>query len=630
VVIPYSRPATPAEHASTFARIAQQFGDSLDATCRTPAHLFFFPAVPLGQIDTYLTVSRDGALLDPHPATEASPSAPGVVSAGPIKRLTEADLTDRERSMLDRVRGFKDPDLSRRDFMVCCELITLGATDDETARVLCAAFWRDKLRKNRGYVARTVAKARGEAGTPVAEVLDEVNDKAARFRQESRQIGEGAADDEHPPQFFSLADMLARAVFVSDGSLVVLRDDPRQAWSLSDFQHLTAGSIHRTDKKGRPFFTVTAWLRHPKRVTVHGRTFFAGGRLFCQSPDDVLALNTWREPPRIAPPTDWLQRVRPFLDHVAFLVPEAPELDFLLDWLSHIEQRPGVLPHVHVLMVTPRQGIGRNWLAGVLARVWAGVVALDVDLPALLDGGFNGRLSRKILTVVNEIREGGGAAAYRYADRMKSLFTDSSRHINPKYGREYDEFNAVRWLMFSNHESALPLDRFDRRIYAIRNPDQSRDSRYYEKLYAMAVDRLFIASVREFLRLRDIRSFNPGQIAPLTKTKLKVIEAGMSEADLRMMEVVNEHPADCTTAEFICSQLWANAAVEDFAKLRHVAARAGVVRYPKRVFFRKRQWNVWVLRHSETWLDADVAAVAREVQRGIDLVSERLQNGDAS
>ena len=51
-----------------------------------------------------------------------------------------------------------------------------------------------------------------------------------------------------------------------------------------------------------------------------------------------------------------------------------------------------------------------------------------------------GRLSRKILTAVNEVNEGGGANAHRHADKLRTLLTDEVRAVNPKYGREHEEF----------------------------------------------------------------------------------------------------------------------------------------------------------------------------------------------
>lgn len=306
-------------------------------------------------------------------------TAPDVVDV-PTAPTKENDLTDRERRFLAAVRGVAIENKSDQDYAVCVELISRGATDEEAARILCAGFWRPKFRQiwqGKTYVAHTVAKARKAAGPTEAEAAAAQAAAVARFRQQSKVIGEGPSEGDCMPPVFSLPEMLEQMVFISDGSQVAWRKDPRLVWSFADFENLTAASVVRKANAGRPEKVCNVWRRDPLRVTVHARTFRAGAGFFCRSPQDVLAINTWREPPRMTPPKDWQNRAKPFLDHLAYLVPETADQAFLLDWLAHLEQHPGVLPHVHVLMYTPRHGIGRNWLSSVLARVWAGSVALD-------------------------------------------------------------------------------------------------------------------------------------------------------------------------------------------------------------------------------------------------------------
>ena len=47
----------------------------------------------------------------------------------------------------------------------------------------------------------------------------------------------------------------------------------------------------------------------------------------------------------MAYPEDWQERVKPFLEHVEFLVPIEEERERFLQWLAHIVQVPEVLPH---------------------------------------------------------------------------------------------------------------------------------------------------------------------------------------------------------------------------------------------------------------------------------------------
>jgi hypothetical protein len=73
----------------------------------------------------------------------------------PAAPIAEANLTDRERKLLEQVRGMTDyATPSDRDWAAICELMKFGATDEEAHRIICAAFWRDKLHRNKGYLSK--------------------------------------------------------------------------------------------------------------------------------------------------------------------------------------------------------------------------------------------------------------------------------------------------------------------------------------------------------------------------------------------------------------------------------------------------------------------------------------------
>jgi hypothetical protein len=65
------------------------------------------------------------------------------------------------------------------------------------------------------------------------------------------------------------------------------------------------------------------------------------------------------------------------------------------------------------------------------------------------------------------------------------MLTTEHRGINPKYGRQHVEFNCARWLMFSQHHDALPLEHSDRRVIVIDNPTERGRPEYYKRLYAL-------------------------------------------------------------------------------------------------------------------------------------------------
>ena len=358
-------------------------------------------------------------------------------------------------------------------------------------------------------------------------------DEARRAAQleESRRIG---ADIEDPalPVVMSLQQMLADLVFVgSDSSVVHLPTKRVRRREAAPGEY--AASIHAyCDAQGNTKETpaLPLWRKNPARKTVDVITWAPGRSEFCPPPEGrERAVNTWRGFRQVEPPDDWEARARLFLEHLEYLVPIEAERRRFLQWVAHIVQRPGELPHTCYLMITPARGIGRNWFTGVLARVLRGYTAAGVTLGDVLDGGFNGRLSAKLLATVDETREGMTAKRYERGNALQRIVTEEYRHINEKYGSQRVEFNCCRWIMLSNFPDALPFDNHDRRVIVIRNPDERQTPEYYSRLYRMQNDAAFQASVFKLLETVDLTDFNPGEHAPMNDAKLGALDSMTSD-----------------------------------------------------------------------------------------------------
>jgi hypothetical protein len=201
-----------------------------------------------------------------------------------------------------------------------------------------------------------------------------------------------------------------------------------------------------------------------------------------------------------------------------------------------------------------------------------------------LDGGFTGRLSRKLLAIVDEAREGSGERRFARAERIKSLITEEYRQINPKYGFQTIEKNCCRWLMFSQHRDAIPFDVADRRIVYLENPTKQKSEAYYEKLYGLVNNPGFIGSVRRSLETYDISSFKPGAHAPMTAAKKAALDAMMSETERAVAEFAEDYPEDLATRtqiqEFVEQRLDGKVNV---THLTHAIARAGLINTARRI-----------------------------------------------
>jgi len=460
-----------------------------------------------------------------------------------------------------------------------------------------------------------------EAPAPVPPPAnDNARDEARRRRQRDENARLQDAGEGILPPIMSVDDMLADCVWIASGSQVGRLSAPQTVLSFGEFCDLTAASMTEVsdpDSKAKPRKVPNAaiWKRDAVRKTVLARTFHAGAGQICRDPDGEMALNSWRPIERRPAAAD----VQPFLDHVAYLMEDQAEREVLLDWLAHIEQRPGELPHYGWLHIAANTGTGRNWLASVLARVWRGYVAPNVDLPALLESQFNDALAGRILAMVDEVQEGGGENPFRHANRLKSLVNAEERAINPKCRRPYREHNACRWLVFSNHENALPLNDTDRRWRVVRHIAAPRAPDDYAKLYALLADAEFINAVGVYLRERDIGAFKPGERPPMNDAKRAAVAASKSQIQQAAEQLIAHWPADVVTNAAVSAVLGDGQDRGFTPAMRRAMNEAGAIQYSNGRVIKVHgvPAKCWVLRNLDLWGNAKPHEAATEIGRAL-------------
>lgn len=506
-------------------------------------------------------------------------------------------------------------DASQADAALAQHLAFWTGKDCERIKRLMdrSALARDKWNRE-DYLPRTILGA-------VARQFEVFVDEAARRREqieEAMRIGEGS-DEIRLAGTITLDEMLPRFVFIQDGQQVVDLQQPQHVAALGDWKATFKASTTTLEVKGqfnfdgtpktKTYETAALWEKSPKRQIAQAVTFLAGGKRVVRDPKGREAVNTWNPPERSTPPGD----PSLFLEHVGYLFgADAPRF---LDWLAHIEQRPGELPQFGWLHISDKQGTGRNWIAGVVARLWPGYAAVNFDLSAFFRTGFNDRLSSKIIAVVDEINEGANESKWRNSETMKSLVNEGQRTINPKFGRIREEFNACRWLVFSNHRSALALNETDRRFNVVIREGTPQAPDYYARLYAALKEPGFIAGVAHFLRTRDLSAFNPGAHAVMNAAKEAVIAANRTEADETLVDVVKHWPADVIQSSMLGELITGLPGGKITPAHRHALERRGIRGRKKPVWFGNSTCRVSILRNPEQWEGADANLIAAELAK---------------
>lgn len=446
--------------------------------------------------------------------------------------------------------------------------------------------------------------------------------RAQRLRDD-QQIGDDIARTVLP-NILSLDQAHAEFVFIGDGSHIVSRA-AKTLRKFGDAVHEYAASKHpvdtgKIDNEGRPIVKVMAvmrlWLESQNRLSADTITWAPGEPEFCHAPERLQAgnkaYNLWMAPPMLPAPADWHDRVKPFIQHVAYLVPNDPERTRFLQWIGHIFQRPGELPHTCYLMIATETGIGRGTLASILTRALRGYVAANMNVDALF-GGFNGRISQKLLATIDEVREGNSSNRYAKAESLKSKITEEVRALNPKYGAQSVEKNCCRWLMFSNHLDALPFDNGDRRIIVIENPTSRAQPEWYCHIHALMTESAFIASVQRFFLTIDLAGFSAHEPAPINEAKRKALAALESDITRACREFSVRWPDELATVADLRAFIGDDAPTASRA-LQHEIERAGM-RTACRIKMAGKMQTVLIVRGSLTSSELASASKLAIVER---------------
>jgi len=229
-----------------------------------------------------------------------------------------------------------------------------------------------------------------------------------------------------------------------------------------------------------------------------------------------------------------------------------------------------------------------------------------------MDGAFNDRLSRCLLAIVDEINE-GGSGSWRHAQTLRQMVTAEHREINPKYGRRHVEYNATRWLLFSNHTAAIPLGSEDRRFWVVDHEGSVHPLEYYKKLYAALDEPLFMTSVAHMLSERDISGFEPGQRPPLTKAKAALVELSQSENEADLSSLAQLWPVEVISWTELRQAL--PESDTSYNALKYPLERAGMRKVKRKVRTLVRPESVYSLRNHDLWAVATAGEIKAELAR---------------
>ena len=311
------------------------------------------------------------------------------------------------------------------------------------------------------------------------------------------------------------------------------------------------------------------WSSDPRRIVVGGHRFrpdLSGQRLVTGDEGQQF-INTYREPMlEVASDAVVASSRAAFEALLCHLMPNALDRDWFRMWIAAKVQRPWV-PNCGVIMVAEQQGTGRGTLFDMISPALGRQYVRSISSTELMGGSGQGQynewLASSTLVLCEEVMAGddaGGAMTWKRREvyeRLKQLVDPRQRimEIRRKGLQNYSTEVFASILMATNHLNALPLDRNDRRIAVLIQPevrfedvpslkalvDPHRASGRFSDAFASGLRSYLLSVAVDFDALR---------IAPeLSGGRADMRENNESDLDMILSSVLGDIPGDYVTNE---------------------------------------------------------------------------------
>ena len=177
---------------------------------------------------------------------------------------------------------------------------------------------------------------------------------------------------------------------------------------------------------------------------------------------------------------------------------------YLINFLAHMLQHPEIKPGVMVVLLG-KQGTGKGLFFQILQRIWPRTSLLVSDINQVV-GQFNAALERNYIIIMDEAMFSGDRKSQ---DRMKSLVTEKTCHIEQKYQPSRTIESVHRFFASSNHEHFSHVEADDRRSFFIRVSDLHQGDHAYFAQLSVAIDddQVIAAMIHDLLQI-DLSQFD--------------------------------------------------------------------------------------------------------------------------
>jgi hypothetical protein len=209
--------------------------------------------------------------------------------------------------------------------------------------------------------------------------------------------------------------------------------------------------------------------------------------------------------------------IKPFVDHIGFLCSNDSKqkelIEYILNWMSHIIQKPETKTEVAVVFYSIVEGAGKNIVFDIFEKLLGNYSAKFKDT-ADLTSRFNGQMMGKLFCIGDEIN----ARAQEVANELKDIITRKAEIIEFKGKDKLKCADYKNYAFTTNNENVFKISNFDRRYLFIECPDVKKP------LIDILSSDEKLTHLFNFLKTRNISKFDSREIV-VTDYKLRLILA---------------------------------------------------------------------------------------------------------
>lgn len=288
-------------------------------------------------------------------------------------------------------------------------------------------------------------------------------------------------------------------------------------------------------------------VRHISDLEETDRAFFRrhGGKLdeFAYAPGEPTGVITTRNGMRafnlhrgsgIKPVAgDW-SMFEGYLDH---LIPVEPDRFEVKRWIATLIACPGRRVKYGLILASDAKGIGKSWLTEKILSPVLGRHNVGFPTEAHINDKYTDWYVEKRLVAIEEVKVGDKR---QFSDKLKAPVTQDEVAVRKMYLSTYYLDNHAHFIITSNDDIPMPIERGDRRWLIPAVTEEKRPHQYWKDFFAwLQHDGLGIVMrwAQEFVRLHG--AIEDGQEAPMTERKARMMQDSVLDIDKVMRDVAD-------------------------------------------------------------------------------------------